>query len=319
MLRFSILVPTFNQSKYLRQAIDSILSQSFTRYEVIVIDDGSIDDTPRVLESYGSRIHVIRQSNQGPEIARNNAAALATGEYLAMLDHDDLFLPRAFEIYDRVIRSFDSPPLVIGAMGHFQGDGPIPAKLFVQDSIQVLKYRDFLAKDIPIASSNSRIIMRKDVFEKIGGYRSLLSAGFYSDDFNLILKAGTFSPCVVVRKPYTVAKREHAENSSGNLKATANAMLHVVDSERARVYPGGKQRRQDRYACIGGLTSAYAVRYCWRRKERRVALRLLLGSAPMVMGALRRKLLRGFGHPIQPIILPVEPPELPPKAWDVAS
>ena len=91
--RFSVLMPAYNREKYVSQAIDSVLSQVFTDYELFVIDDGSTDKTLRVLESYRTRIKVLRQANQGPEVARNKAAALARGEYLVLLDSDDVFLP----------------------------------------------------------------------------------------------------------------------------------------------------------------------------------------------------------------------------------
>jgi glycosyltransferase involved in cell wall biosynthesis len=73
--RFSVLVPVQNRQEYVRQAIDSVLSQAFSDFELIVVDDGSSDRTPDVLQSYGARIKMIRQANQGPEVARNTGAS----------------------------------------------------------------------------------------------------------------------------------------------------------------------------------------------------------------------------------------------------
>src|SRR5579863_7067398 len=73
--RFSVLISTYNRPEYVRQTIESVLSQTFTDYEVIVVDDGSTDETRQVLESFGSRIRFRRQSNAGPESARDEAAA----------------------------------------------------------------------------------------------------------------------------------------------------------------------------------------------------------------------------------------------------
>ena len=95
MTRFSVLIPTYNREMHVRQAIDSVLSQTFKNYELFVIDDGSTDGTTQVLQSYGTRIRSLRQQNQGPEVARNNAASQVSGEYLAFLDSDDLFMPCA--------------------------------------------------------------------------------------------------------------------------------------------------------------------------------------------------------------------------------
>jgi glycosyltransferase involved in cell wall biosynthesis len=99
-IRFSVLMPAYNREKYVGQAIDSVLSQGFKDFELFVIDDGSTDKTLQVLESYGARIKLLRQNNQGPEVARNKAAALAQGEHLVLLDSDDLLLPGALATYD---------------------------------------------------------------------------------------------------------------------------------------------------------------------------------------------------------------------------
>ncbi len=120
--RFSILMPVYNRQKYVGQAIDSVLAQTFKDYEFFAIDDGSTDLSAAVLASYGTRINLLQQSNQGPEVARNKAAALACGEYLVFLDSDDYLFPFALETLDKVISSFGSPTLIMGSMERFDGD-----------------------------------------------------------------------------------------------------------------------------------------------------------------------------------------------------
>jgi glycosyltransferase involved in cell wall biosynthesis len=95
----SILIPAFNQSQYLRQAVDSALAQTRTDIEIVVVDDGSTDDTPQVLAGYAGepRLRVIRQDNAGLAAARNRALREATGQYLCFLDSDDALLPDAVE------------------------------------------------------------------------------------------------------------------------------------------------------------------------------------------------------------------------------
>ena len=75
-VRFSVVIPVYNRARFLREAIDSVLSQTFTNFEVIAVDDGSTDESLEILKSYGSRITVIQQANQGPEIARNAGRTL---------------------------------------------------------------------------------------------------------------------------------------------------------------------------------------------------------------------------------------------------
>ena len=94
----SVVVPAYNYARYLPKAIDSALGQTHPPLEVIVVDDGSTDDTPRVLAAYADRIRVIRQANQGAGAARNAGIAAARGEYVAFLDSDDLWHPRKLEL-----------------------------------------------------------------------------------------------------------------------------------------------------------------------------------------------------------------------------
>jgi glycosyltransferase involved in cell wall biosynthesis len=301
--RFSILIPAYNREKYVRQAIDSVLSQAFTDYELFVIDDGSTDKTLQVLQSYGTRIKVLRQANQGPEVARNKAAALARGEYLVLLDSDDILLPGALSIYDQAIRAFDSPPLIIGAMTDFQDGQSIPAASQASLPIKVLKYHDYLSKDVALRLSSSRIVLRKSVFDEVGGLRNTTAATFHLDSLNLILKVATYEPCIVVQQPCTVAYRHHETNAIRSLEPIADGILVLARSEHQGQYPGGSRRRRDRYACIGGVALSWAVGHCLRAGSWKLALRLLRGTAPMGLAAVWKKVLTRLRQPTQTIVL----------------
>src|SRR6202011_910217 len=104
-MRFSILMPVYNHQNYVGRAIDSVLAQTFKDYELFAVDDGSTDLSAAVLASYGTSIKLLQQSNQGPEVARNKAAALAQGEYIVFLDSDDFFFPFALETFDQMIKN----------------------------------------------------------------------------------------------------------------------------------------------------------------------------------------------------------------------
>ena len=93
MPRVSVIIPTYNRAAFVYEAIDSVLGQTFQDLEVIVIDDGSTDDTASVLAAYGERILVHRQANAGVSAARNKGIELAGGEWVAFLDSDDRWLP----------------------------------------------------------------------------------------------------------------------------------------------------------------------------------------------------------------------------------
>lgn len=94
----SVVIPTYNQSTYLLEAIESVLGQSFKDYEIIVVDDGCTDDTLERLRPYADRLQIISQSNAGTGVARNRGIAEARGKYVALLDHDDWWLPEKLAV-----------------------------------------------------------------------------------------------------------------------------------------------------------------------------------------------------------------------------
>jgi len=93
----SVIVPAYNREKFIKAAIDSALNQTRVPDEILVVDDGSTDDTPRILEEYGPPVRVIRQVNRGRSVARNVGLRHATGDAVIFLDSDDLLMPRNIE------------------------------------------------------------------------------------------------------------------------------------------------------------------------------------------------------------------------------
>ncbi len=97
-MRFSIIIPAYNAEAFLPRCLDSIFSQEFDDYEVIVINDGSTDNTASILEEYSSKhpnLHVLTQSNQGMATARNRGLEAVQGDYILFVDSDDEFMPQA--------------------------------------------------------------------------------------------------------------------------------------------------------------------------------------------------------------------------------
>ena len=95
----SIIIPVFNGENYLRQCIDSVISQTYKEWELILIDDGSTDQSPDICNAYATedkRIKVIHQRNSGQATARNNGLALAKGEYISFIDCDDWLEPKMY-------------------------------------------------------------------------------------------------------------------------------------------------------------------------------------------------------------------------------
>lgn len=96
--RVSCVVPVFNGERFLAEALESILLQTRPPEEIIVVDDGSTDDTGGIARGFGNAIRYVRQDNAGPAAARNTGVALAGGDFLAFLDADDLWLPTKLEL-----------------------------------------------------------------------------------------------------------------------------------------------------------------------------------------------------------------------------
>src|SRR5215831_13620895 len=96
-MKISVAIPTYNSARFIQATLNSVLTQSIAPGEILIVDDGSTDETIAILSSYGSSVRVIRQSNQGVAAARNVLASNVAGDLVAFLDHDDLWHPRYLE------------------------------------------------------------------------------------------------------------------------------------------------------------------------------------------------------------------------------
>ena len=163
--RFSVVIATYNREQYLKEAINSVLSQAFTNFETIIVDDGSTDHTAELIKSYEKPIKYILQHNQGPEVAHNRGYIEATGEYIAFLDDDDFFFPWTLAVYDRIITELNSPPLIIGSSYNGQN---CQGNLNYTNAIIGRKFRDYLSKNIGMSVSGSKIIVQKSILDEIG-------------------------------------------------------------------------------------------------------------------------------------------------------
>jgi len=120
--KISIIIPAYNSAETIRRTVDSVLAQTFQDFELIVIDDGSKDNTCEVLQSYkDKRLRIYHQKNQGPALTRNRGIELARGEYLMFIDSDDYIESGYLEMYYReaIVKKAD---LVIGGYKHLKND-----------------------------------------------------------------------------------------------------------------------------------------------------------------------------------------------------
>ncbi len=111
---FSVVIACYNYGRFLARAIDSVLAQTYRNYEIVVVDDGSTDETPEVAARYGDKIVYVRQANAGHCATNNAGAARAHGEYIYFLDADDELLPHALQQFAEAIGQFPEVPVFFG-------------------------------------------------------------------------------------------------------------------------------------------------------------------------------------------------------------
>lgn len=163
----SVVIPTYNRATLISQTLDSVLAQTYKDTEVIVVDDGSTDDTSAVLSTYLGQIAVIRQANQGLSGARNAGIAKAKGEFVAFLDSDDLWLPEKLEKQITLLESRSELKWAYTDIIAFEHDSGQPlymlgrtVKLHQGDVLDELLFDDFIASPTPL--------IRREVFDEVG-------------------------------------------------------------------------------------------------------------------------------------------------------
>ncbi len=188
MPKISIIIPTYNRCETLKRAIASVFEQSFTDYEVIVVDDGSTDQTPAYCSSINNPQVVCRrfEENRGGNTARNEGVAHSSGELLAFLDDDDRWMPRKLEKQIAVMQD-DSVDLCYTAKNVISWK--VTAKRY---SFLKPRYRDLhksIMRDNFIGSTSS-VIMRRSVLEEVGGFDPNLPGLQDYDVYIRILRKG---------------------------------------------------------------------------------------------------------------------------------
>lgn len=305
-IRFSILIPVYNREALVKECIDSVLSQTFSDFEIIAIDDGSSDRTFEVLQSYGKRIISLHQENRGPQFARIFGLSRARGEYLVFLDSDDTLFQDALKTYNHVIETFQFPAMVIAKM-HYYTDQLEPETVNSSFTVKALKFRDYFSKEISVGLSCSNIIIKRSVFTEAGGSWKPV---FPADEHDTVLRFGAYGPCIVLQRPKTVAYRLHAGNSIKDIARMINiGILALIRSEINGRYPGGLRRCLERYTIIGGMS------VCWTWKAFRfhmplLGLKLLFLASPYIVGGGLQKLYRFLRRRTRPVVFgtpPIEP------------
>jgi len=165
-----VVVPLYNKQAYVRRCVDSVLSQTFGDFELIIVDDGSTDESADIASAYhDSRIRLIRQANGGVSVARNRGIAEARGKWVAFLDADDEWLPRKLEKVADCAAKFPQAGAIYGRTAQIKGGQQIiPAAKTAAEPLLV-DYLSLVTFDGPAMNSSSTAI-RADVFNSAGTF-----------------------------------------------------------------------------------------------------------------------------------------------------
>lgn len=195
MPKISVIIPAFNSALFVGRAIRSVLDQTFPDLELIVVDDGSTDETAQIVRSYSDpRVIYIYQRNQGPNAARNNGIRRTRGELLAFLDSDDWWLPRKLEAQLDRLESIPEAGLVYCSAQKVDGCGRLLKLRSARIEGEVLNPL-LINNDIAGPSS---VIVRRRVFDQVGLFDESL---WRAEDWEMWLRIAAEFPVVAVKDP----------------------------------------------------------------------------------------------------------------------
>jgi len=211
----SVIVPVYNMGRYLPDAVASIEAQGFESIEIVVVDDGSTDETPEVLASLGDRIVAVRHANCGPAAARNRGIETSSGELLAFLDADDLW--PAGKLAHQLQRLEREPELdvVLGRIQYVALEG---------GELPDIEYEDRDAKTLTHVHLGSGLYRRR-AFERIGTFDESLR---FSEDVDWFFRVREAGLRVVILPEVTLLYRLHDTNMTRELTGRDALMLGVL-------------------------------------------------------------------------------------------
>jgi glycosyltransferase involved in cell wall biosynthesis len=222
----SVIIPTFNRGWVLKEAIDSVLAQDFKDFELIVVNDGSTDNTGQILDSYNQDLIVLRQSNKGVSAARNRGIAAACGRLIAFLDSDDLWLPR--KLSSQVDFFNSNPAAVINQT----------EEIWIRNGVRVnpkTRHHKFsgmiFERSLALCLvSPSAVMIKKNLFSKVGVFDESLPA---CEDYDLWLRISCQYPVHLIDTPLIMKRGGHADQLSkapGLDKFRIQALKKIIES-----------------------------------------------------------------------------------------
>jgi len=267
----SVIIPTYNRGWILKEAIDSVLTQDYKNFELIVVDDGSTDNTSEILASYGNDIRVLFQENKGVSAARNRGVAEASGQFIAFLDSDDLWLPQKLSTQleffnqtpDALICQTEEVWIRNRRRVNPKKRHKKPSGMIFEPSLELCLV------------SPSAVMIRRVLFDRVGGFDETLRA---CEDYDLWLRISCRFPVHLIDTPLIVKRGGHNDQLSSMVgldKFRIKAIEKIINSgrlsedqyraavkalkEKCKIYADGcrKRGREEEAKCYEALSGKY--------------------------------------------------------------
>lgn len=292
----TVLMPVYNAERFVAQTIDSVLAQTFRDFEFLIINDGSTDRSPEILQDYArrdDRIRLISRPNTGYVVALNEGLELSRGEFVARIDADDLADPRRLEL--QLARMRREPELValgsnaraMDEEGRMLGDYSVP-----------LTHEEIEASHLRGSSTihHPAVMLRPEAVKQIGGYRKELMP---CEDFDLWLRLGEVGRLANLPEKLLTKRLFVGSAVSSNLAKQEKLVKQIVDETwRRRGLPGAPELRPNRLLRPVDLYRQWgwmALRSGHVRTSRRYAMRAI-ASGPLNIESWRLALCSLRGH-----------------------
>jgi glycosyltransferase involved in cell wall biosynthesis len=205
----SVIIPAYNRGWIIKEAIDSVLAQTFNEYELIVVDDGSEDNTAEILAGYNNKIQIIHQANSGVSAARNRGIVSSSGRYIALLDSDDLWFP---EKLNKQVSFFQNHPDAMICQTQEiwirNGNRVNPRKHHKKLSGMIFEPSLSLCLVSP-----SAVMFKRELLDKVGLFDENLPA---CEDYDLWLRVSLGFPVYLIDEALIIKRGGHEDQLSRN-------------------------------------------------------------------------------------------------------
>ncbi|MEO0836014.1 MAG: glycosyltransferase family A protein [Cyanobacteria bacterium J06642_3] len=222
MVKVSVIIPAYNGDRYLGAAIDSILEQTFTDYEIIVVDDGSTDNTPQIAQQYGAAVRYLSQTNQGVAASRNLGLSTAKGEYITFLDQDDIFLPHKLASQVDLLDQDPNLGMVNSGWQITNQQGELQAAVEPWQQIPELTTANLIIwKPVFLGA----MLFRQSWLQQTAGFDTTLSQ---TPDVDLVMNLAKLGCPAAWVEQTTVQYRQHETNASKNTLLQAEELNQIT-------------------------------------------------------------------------------------------